>query len=39
MKSPPSKKSEVIDGYTNKYHANGKTIRSKGKVYKVTQIK
>jgi antitoxin component YwqK of YwqJK toxin-antitoxin module len=28
----PAKKSEVIDGYTIKYHANGKTIWSKGKV-------
>jgi len=26
------KKSEVIDGYTIKYHANGKTIWSKGKI-------
>ncbi len=26
------KKSEVIDGYTIKYHANGQTIWSKGKV-------
>ena len=27
-----SKKSEVIDGFTIKYHANGKTIWSKGKI-------
>ena len=26
------KKIEVVDGYTIKYHANGKTIWSKGKV-------
>lgn len=26
------KKSEVIDGYTIKYHANGSTIWSKGKM-------
>ncbi|MCV9884349.1 toxin-antitoxin system YwqK family antitoxin [Metabacillus halosaccharovorans] len=26
------KKLEVIDGYTIKYHANGKTIWSKGKI-------
>jgi antitoxin component YwqK of YwqJK toxin-antitoxin module len=26
------KKSEVIDGYTIKYHANGKTRWSKGKI-------
>jgi antitoxin component YwqK of YwqJK toxin-antitoxin module len=32
MKSPPQKKSEVIDGYTIKYHANGKTMWSKGKI-------
>lgn len=32
-KKPVSvKKSEVIDGYTIKYHANGKTIWSKGKI-------
>ena len=30
----PVKKSQVIDGYTIKYHANGKTIWSKGKVVK-----
>ena len=28
----PSKESEVIDGYTIKYHAGGKTVWSKGKV-------
>ncbi|OJU74719.1 MAG: hypothetical protein BGO09_08165 [Bacteroidetes bacterium 47-18] len=28
----PSKKSEIIDGLTIKYHANGKTIWSKGKI-------
>ncbi|TKC18476.1 hypothetical protein [Robertmurraya kyonggiensis] len=27
-----NKKQEVIDGYTYKYHANGKTIWSKGKM-------
>ena len=27
-----SKESEVIDGYTIKYHASGKTVWSKGKV-------
>jgi antitoxin component YwqK of YwqJK toxin-antitoxin module len=27
-----AKKSEVIDGYTVKYHANGKTRWSKGKI-------
>lgn len=27
-----AKKSEVIDGETIKYHANGKTIWSKGKI-------
>ena len=26
------KKSEIIDGYTIKYHANGNTIWSKGKI-------
>jgi len=26
------KKFEVIDGYTIKYHANGKTVWSKGKI-------
>lgn len=26
------KKSEIIDGYTIKYHANGKTRWSKGKI-------
>jgi antitoxin component YwqK of YwqJK toxin-antitoxin module len=26
------KKSEIIDGYTIKYHANGKTLWSKGKI-------
>lgn len=28
----PTKKIELIDGYTIKYHANGKTIWSKGKI-------
>jgi len=32
QKTVPAKKSEVIDGYTIKYHANGKTIWSKGKI-------
>lgn len=27
-----TKKSEIIDGYTIKYHANGKTCWSKGKI-------
>jgi antitoxin component YwqK of YwqJK toxin-antitoxin module len=31
-KPVPVKKSEIIDGYTIKYHANGKTIWSKGKI-------
>lgn len=31
-KTVPVKKSEVIDGYTIKYHANGQTIWSKGKI-------
>ena len=30
-KSSPTKKFEVIDGITIKYHANGKSIWSKGK--------
>lgn len=32
MVQPKDKKQEVIDGYTIKYHANGKTIWSKGKM-------
>lgn len=32
MKSNSKKKSEIIDGYTIKYHANGRTIWSKGKL-------
>lgn len=28
----PEKKSEIIDGITIKYHANGKTIWSKGRI-------
>ena len=28
----PQKESEIIDGYTIKYHANGQTIWSKGKI-------
>jgi len=28
----PHKKMEVIDGFTIKYHANGKTVWSKGKM-------
>lgn len=28
----PEKKSEIIDGLTIKYHSNGETIWSKGKV-------
>lgn len=31
-KSLEPKKSEIIDGYTIKYHANGKSIWSKGKI-------
>jgi antitoxin component YwqK of YwqJK toxin-antitoxin module len=31
-KSVPAKKEEIVDGYTIKYHANGTTIWSKGKV-------
>ncbi len=31
-KTVPEKKSEIINGYTIKYHANGKTRWSKGKV-------
>ncbi len=31
-KSRMDKKSEIIDGYLIKYHANGKTIWSKGKM-------
>ena len=31
-KAVPEKKSEIIEGYTVKYHANGKTIWSKGKI-------
>jgi antitoxin component YwqK of YwqJK toxin-antitoxin module len=33
MKKPvPEKKSDIVDGFTIKYHANGKTIWSKGKI-------
>lgn len=32
MNKVKPKKSEVIDGLTVKYHANGKTIWSKGKI-------
>ena len=28
----PEKKTEIIDGFTIKYHANGKTRWSKGKI-------
>lgn len=28
----PKQKTEIIDGYTIKYHANGKTVFAKGKV-------
>lgn len=31
-KSIPNKKSEVVNGYTIKYHANGTTKWSKGKI-------
>lgn len=31
-KPVPEKKSEIIDGFTIKYHANGTTIWSKGKM-------
>jgi antitoxin component YwqK of YwqJK toxin-antitoxin module len=27
-----AKKTEIIDGYTIKYHANGKTVWSRGKI-------
>lgn len=32
IKTVPVKKSEVIDGITIKYHANGKTVWSRGKI-------
>lgn len=32
MWMPKEKKQEIVDGLTIKYHANGKTIWSKGKV-------
>ena len=32
-KTVQPKRSEVIDGYTIKYHANGKTVWSKGKIH------
>ncbi|WP_339924400.1 hypothetical protein [uncultured Cyclobacterium sp.] len=32
VKSSKSKKTEIIDGLTIKYHANGETIWSKGKI-------
>jgi antitoxin component YwqK of YwqJK toxin-antitoxin module len=32
MKTNPEKKSKIIDGFTIKYHANGKTRWSKGKM-------
>lgn len=32
IQDTPQKQSEVIGGYTIKYHANGKTIWSKGKI-------
>ena len=32
MKSINPKKSEITEGYTIKYHANGTTVWSKGKV-------
>ncbi len=32
MNNTPTKKTEVIDGFTIKYHANGNTIWSKGKI-------
>jgi antitoxin component YwqK of YwqJK toxin-antitoxin module len=28
----PDKKEEIVDGYTIKYHANGNTIWSRGKI-------
>jgi antitoxin component YwqK of YwqJK toxin-antitoxin module len=31
-KTVPEKKSEIVDGMTIKYHANGKTIWSRGKM-------
>lgn len=32
LKVVKPKKSEIIDGITIKYHANGKTVWSKGKI-------
>ena len=32
------KKTEIIDGYTIKYHANGKTRWSKGKKWKTASL-
>lgn len=32
MTKPTPKKSEIVRGFTIKYHANGKTVWSKGKV-------
>lgn len=32
MKKTPHKKSEVVRGFTIKYHASGKSIWSKGKI-------
>jgi antitoxin component YwqK of YwqJK toxin-antitoxin module len=32
MNKVPAKKTEIVRGYTIKYHANGKTIWSKGKM-------
>jgi antitoxin component YwqK of YwqJK toxin-antitoxin module len=31
-KPVPMKTSDIVDGYTIKYHANGKTVWSKGKI-------
>jgi hypothetical protein len=31
-KTVPQKESEIIDGYTIKYHTNGQTIWSRGKI-------
>jgi antitoxin component YwqK of YwqJK toxin-antitoxin module len=31
-KPPPAKKEEIVDGLTIKYHANGQTVWSRGKI-------
>ncbi len=32
VNKPASKKTEIVDGFTIKYHANGTTVWSKGQV-------